>query len=41
MIINFARKHNLSILADEVYQENIYSKTAKFPPLPKLCMKCK
>ncbi|TXJ01217.1 MAG: aminotransferase class I/II-fold pyridoxal phosphate-dependent enzyme, partial [Neisseriales bacterium] len=27
MIINFARKHNLSILADEVYQENIYSKT--------------
>lgn len=30
MIINFARKHNLSILADEVYQENIYSKNCKF-----------
>lgn len=30
MIINFARKYNLSILADEVYQENIYTKNAKF-----------
>jgi aspartate/methionine/tyrosine aminotransferase len=30
MIINFARKHNLSILADEVYQENIYTTTHKF-----------
>ncbi len=36
MIINFARKHNLSILADEVYQENIYSKTAKFHSFAKV-----
>jgi aspartate/methionine/tyrosine aminotransferase len=25
MIINFAKKHNLSIMADEVYQENVYN----------------
>jgi len=30
MIINFARKYNISILADEVYQENIYSDHHKF-----------
>lgn len=30
MIINFAKRNNLSILADEVYQENIYSKTNPF-----------
>ncbi len=30
MIINFARKYKLSILADEVYQENIYSERHKF-----------
>lgn len=30
MIINFARKYELSILADEVYQENIYSEHHKF-----------
>lgn len=36
MIINFARKYNLAILADEVYQENIYSKTAKFHSFAKV-----
>jgi aspartate/methionine/tyrosine aminotransferase len=30
MIIRFARKHGLSILADEVYQENVYAKGLKF-----------
>jgi len=30
MIINFAKKNNLAILADEVYQENIYSKNHPF-----------
>lgn len=30
MVINFAKKHNLAIIADEVYQENIYSSTSKF-----------
>lgn len=30
MIINFARRHNLTILADEVYQENIYSDELRF-----------
>ena len=30
MIIGFARKHRLSILADEVYQENVYGKGCKF-----------
>lgn len=25
MVINFAKKHNLSIMADEVYQDNIYA----------------
>ena len=30
MIIAFARKHHLTILADEVYQENVYSKGCKF-----------
>lgn len=30
MIINFAKKYNLSILADEVYQENVYVSNAKF-----------
>lgn len=36
MIINFARKHNLSILADEVYQENIYTKNIKFHSFAKV-----
>lgn len=30
MIINFARQHGMAILADEVYQENIYTEQAKF-----------
>ncbi|MCX7641229.1 MAG: aminotransferase class I/II-fold pyridoxal phosphate-dependent enzyme [Elusimicrobiales bacterium] len=30
MIINFAKKHKIAILADEVYQENIYSTSHKF-----------
>lgn len=30
MIINFARKNNLSIMADEVYQENIYDENLAF-----------
>ncbi len=30
MILNFAKRNNLSILADEVYQENIYKEGLKF-----------
>ena len=30
MIIRFARKHGLSIIADEVYQENVYAAGSKF-----------
>jgi aspartate/methionine/tyrosine aminotransferase len=30
MIVGFARRHGLSIIADEVYQENIYSDQLKF-----------
>lgn len=30
MIISFAKRHNLTILADEVYQENVYSDELKF-----------
>ncbi len=30
MIIGFARKHHLAILADEVYQENVYGRECKF-----------
>ncbi len=30
MIVRFAARYDLSILADEVYQENIYDPTAKF-----------
>jgi aspartate/methionine/tyrosine aminotransferase len=30
MIIKFAEKYNLSVLADEVYQENVYLKGLKF-----------
>jgi aspartate/methionine/tyrosine aminotransferase len=30
MIIRFAKKYNLSILADEVYQENVYIENLKF-----------
>ena len=30
MIVAFARRHHLTILADEVYQENVYGKGCKF-----------
>jgi len=30
MVIDFAKEHGLSILADEVYQENIYGKNDRF-----------
>ena len=30
MVIDFAKRHNLTILADEVYQENIYNPGDKF-----------
>lgn len=30
MIVRFARRHGLAVLADEVYQENVYSSSAKF-----------
>jgi aspartate/methionine/tyrosine aminotransferase len=30
MIIGFARKHHLAIMADEVYQENIYGEKCRF-----------
>lgn len=30
MVIRFARRHNLSILADEVYQDNVYKPGARF-----------
>jgi alanine transaminase len=30
MVVRFARKHALSIMADEVYQENVYERGAQF-----------
>jgi aspartate/methionine/tyrosine aminotransferase len=30
MLIDFAKEHNLSILADEVYQENVYTQGSSF-----------
>jgi aspartate/methionine/tyrosine aminotransferase len=30
MIVHFAREHRLSIIADEVYQENVYDRSASF-----------
>lgn len=36
MIIRFARKHGLCILADEVYQENVYGKGLKFHSFAKV-----
>lgn len=36
MIINFAKRHNLAILADEVYQENIYSQNHRFHSFAKV-----
>ena len=39
MILDFAKKHDCSILADEVYQENIYRKTDKFISFAKMLIK--
>jgi aspartate/methionine/tyrosine aminotransferase len=36
MIINFAKKHNLAVMADEVYQENVYIKGLKFHSFAKV-----
>jgi len=36
MIVRFAKKHGLSILADEVYQENVYGKGLKFHSFAKV-----
>lgn len=36
MVIRFAKKHGLSILADEVYQENVYAKKLKFHSFAKV-----
>jgi len=36
MIVKFAKKHNLSIIADEVYQENVYSDNSKFVSFAKV-----
>jgi aspartate/methionine/tyrosine aminotransferase len=36
MIINFAKKHNLAIIADEVYQENVYLEGAAFHSFAKV-----
>ncbi|RPI18928.1 MAG: aminotransferase class I/II-fold pyridoxal phosphate-dependent enzyme [Ignavibacteriae bacterium] len=39
MIINFAKKYNLSIFADEVYQENVYVTNAAFHSFAKVMNK--
>ena len=36
MIIRFARKHNLAIMADEVYQENVYAQGLSFHSFAKV-----
>jgi aspartate/methionine/tyrosine aminotransferase len=36
MIIGFARKDNLAIMADEVYQENVYDPSVKFHSFAKV-----
>ncbi|MEI7482720.1 MAG: aminotransferase class I/II-fold pyridoxal phosphate-dependent enzyme [Elusimicrobiota bacterium] len=36
MVIRFAKKHDLSILADEVYQENVYAENLKFHSFAKV-----
>jgi alanine transaminase len=36
MIINFAKKHNLAIMADEVYQENVYNDKIAFHSFAKV-----
>jgi aspartate/methionine/tyrosine aminotransferase len=39
MILEFARKHGLSVLADEVYQENVYAEGARFVAFSKVLEK--
>ena len=40
MVIRFAKAHGLAILADEVYQENVYRPGSKFVSFAKvLCAK--
>ncbi len=41
MIIRFAKKNNLSILADEVYQENVYRRDLKFHSFAKVMYEMK
>jgi len=36
MVINFAKRHNLAIMADEVYQNNIYDKHSAFHSFAKV-----
>jgi aspartate/methionine/tyrosine aminotransferase len=36
MIINFAKRYNMSIMADEVYQDNVYAKGAAFHSFAKV-----
>ncbi len=36
MIINFAKKHSLSLMADEVYQENVYNEELAFHSFAKV-----
>ncbi len=39
MVINFARKHQISILADEVYQDNVYRPAESFISFAKVLSK--
>src|SRR5207249_11354201 len=36
MIVRFAREHRLGIIADEVYQENVYDATSRFHSFAKV-----
>ncbi|KAF8365921.1 hypothetical protein PRIPAC_83750, partial [Pristionchus pacificus] len=38
MIIKFAKKHNLFIMADEVYQDNVYAEGSQFHSFKKVLM---
>ena len=41
MIINFAKKNNLSLMADEVYQDNVYTTEGKFHSFAKVMNRLK
>jgi aspartate/methionine/tyrosine aminotransferase len=41
MVIGFARRHNLSIIADEVYQENVYDPALRFHSFAKMMSEMK